>query len=499
VPADSPFKGPKDAKVTIVEFSDFQCPFCSRVEIVTKDKQGNDVQPSLPQVLEKYKDSVKVVFRHNPLSSIHPDAHLASQASMAANEQGKFWEFHHKLFENQKALKRPDLEKYATELGLDMAKFKAALDSGKYKAKVDADQADSLKFGSPSTPGFFVNGRYIRGAATLDQFSKIIDEEIKKADELIAKGTPLADVYAKLTEKGLEKATGPAPRPRLDPNAVYKIPVDATDPAKGSADALVTIVEYSDFQCPFCSRVAVPYVDPRTQTEVKPALPDVLAKYGSKVRVVFKQYPLVSIHPDAFLAGEASLAAHEQGKFWEFHDKIFANQKAIKRPDLEKYATELGLDMAKFKAALDTGKFKPVVDAQMKQGQAIGVPGTPTFFINGKSFNQALTVDGFSAAIDAALKDAEALTKTGVAPKDVYAKLTEKGATAPVYLPAADGAAAPGAAPGAPKVIQLPQVAPGQPIVIQGGGGKDPVITTPGAAPAPGGAKPAPAPVPAPK
>jgi hypothetical protein len=258
-------------------------------------------------------------------------------------------------------------------------------------------------------------------------------------------------------------------------------------------------MEYSDFQCPYCARVAAPYVDPRTQAEVKPALPDVLAKYNGKVRFVFKQFPLTGKHPDAHLASQAALAANEQGKFWEFHDLMFKNQKALKRADLESYAQQLSLDMAKFKAALDTGKYAAKVDADMKLGQQVGVPGTPTFYINGKSFSQAPTLDGFSTAIEAALKEAEAIKATGVAPKDVYAKIIEKGATAPVFLPAtpapgAAPAAAPGA-PGGPNVIQLPVVQPGQPIVIQGGGGKPPVVTTPGAVPAVPGAPKAPAPV----
>ena len=496
VPENAPFRGPKDAKVTIVEFSDYQCPFCAKVEIQQKDQQGNLVgEPAMEKIMATYGKDVKIVFRHNPLTSIHPLAQGAAEASLAAHEQGKFWEFHKKLFENQRQLTRPDLERYAQEVGLNLEQFKAALDTSKFKAQVLADQAESQKMGSMSTPGFFVNGRFVKGAAGFERFQPIIDEEIKKADALLAKGIASKDLYAELTKNGLTQASAAAApqRPRLDPAAVYNLPITAADGQKGSAEALVTIVEFSDFQCPFCSRVAIPYMDPRTQQEVKPALPDVLAKYDGKVRFVFKHFPLTGKHPDAHLASQATLAAGEQGKFWQMHDVIFQNAKAMKRADLEVYAQQIGLDMTKFKAALDTGKFKAQVDADMQLGQKVGVPGTPTFYVNGKNFNGAPTLEGFSTAIDAAIKDAEALIATGVAKKDVYNKIIEKGATAPVYLPTAPAPGAPGVAPvapgqpGGPNVIQLPTVQPGQPIVIQGGGGKAPVITTP------------PTPVPAPK
>ncbi len=160
--------GPRTAPVTIVEFSDFQCPFCSRVG------------PTVKQIEEKYKDKVRLVWRNYPLP-FHNNAQLAAEAAMAANEQGKFWEMHDKLFANQQALTRPDLEKYAQELGLNVEKFKAALDSGKYKGAVNADvqYANGLG-GGMGTPTFFVNGRKIAGALPFEQFAQVIDEELKK-------------------------------------------------------------------------------------------------------------------------------------------------------------------------------------------------------------------------------------------------------------------------------------------------------------------------------
>ncbi|HAA55458.1 MAG TPA: hypothetical protein DCE42_11925, partial [Myxococcales bacterium] len=321
-------KGNPKAKVTIVEFSDFQCPFCSRGA------------RQVGEFIKYYKDHVRLVFKHFPLS-FHKEAHLASQASLAAGAQGKFWEYHDRLFANQRKLKRPDLERYAQSLGLDMQKFKAALDNGTYKGQVDADLKQGGKNGVSGTPTMFINGEKAKGY---------------KFDELKKQVDPI------LLKLGVKKEALPKRPPK-----VVKI---GDAPYKGSPKAKVQVVEFSDFQCPYCSRAANTL--------------NTLAKaYGDKIQVVFKQYPL-GFHKDAHLAAQASLAAHAQGKFWAYHDKLFANQRALKRPQLEAYAQQLGLDMGKFKAALDNGTYKAKVDAEMANGTYIGVNGTPSVFINNK-------------------------------------------------------------------------------------------------------------------
>lgn len=157
----------------------------------------------------------------------------------------------------------------------------------------------------------------------------------------------------------------------------------------GSADSKVKIVEFSDFECPFCSKAA------DTMNQVKEA-------FGDKVHIVFRQYPL-DFHKAAHLASQASLAANAEGKFWEFHNKLFENQRALAREDLEKYATEIGLDMAKFKAALDEGTYKAQVDADIALGGKVGVDGTPTLFINGKRASNPSDFDAVKVMIDAEL------------------------------------------------------------------------------------------------
>lgn len=127
---------------------------------------------------------------------------------------------------------------------------------------------------------------------------------------------------------------------------------------------------------------------------------EVQKHYGDdKASIVFKHFPL-SFHKDAQLASEATMAAHAQGKFWEMHDKIFANQKQIKRPDLDRYAEEIGLDMARFKAALDNGEFTARVKADMAEGQKAGVRGTPSIYVNGRKYQGQRDAKSMIAIID---------------------------------------------------------------------------------------------------
>jgi protein-disulfide isomerase len=130
-------------------------------------------------LLNEYPNQLKVVFKHYPLN-FHKNAHLAAQASMAAHEQGKFWEYHDILFQNQRALTRPDLERYAEQLGLNMGQFRAALDTQKFKARVDQDMADAEKGGVNGTPHFLINGKDLSGAQPIDSFKAIIDEALKR-------------------------------------------------------------------------------------------------------------------------------------------------------------------------------------------------------------------------------------------------------------------------------------------------------------------------------
>ena len=173
----------------------------------------------------------------------------------------------------------------------------------------------------------------------------------------------------------------------LDP---LRVEVAATGPSVGPANAPVTIVEFTDFECPFCSRVV-------------PSLDQVRAKYGDKVRLVFRQFPL-SFHPHAQKAAEASLCAHEQGKFRELHDAMFQNQKQLEVSTLKTKAAGLGMNAEKFNTCLDSGKFASQVEADMLEGQAAGVSGTPAMFINGRLVSGAVPFEDIAKVIDDELR-----------------------------------------------------------------------------------------------
>ncbi len=169
-----------------------------------------------------------------------------------------------------------------------------------------------------------------------------------------------------------------------------RVQVEAKGPGRGPEGAKITIVEFSDFECPFCSKA-------------EESVNQVMEKYAGKIRLVFRHYPL-TFHPHAPKAAEAAACANDQGKFWEMHKQLFANQKALSIDELKQHATAVGLDKAKFDECLDTGKNKTLVEADTKAGSDVGVTGTPAFFINGKLISGAQPASEFEKIIEAELK-----------------------------------------------------------------------------------------------
>jgi protein-disulfide isomerase len=161
-------RGNKNAKVTLIVVSDFQCPFCQRHET------------TLTQILKDYSNKIRIVWRNFPLTSIHPYAQKAAEAGECAGEQGKFWEMHDKMFENQSALDADNLKKYAKDLGLNASKFNTCLDSNKYADKVNKQAQEAQAAGISGTPGTFVNKELVKGAYPYDTFKQLIDAELAK-------------------------------------------------------------------------------------------------------------------------------------------------------------------------------------------------------------------------------------------------------------------------------------------------------------------------------
>ncbi len=161
----SPTRGAADAKIELVEFSDFQCPFCARVN------------PTVKRVEEVYGEDVRVVFKHLPLR-IHPKAPDAHAAAEAAHRQGKFWEMHDLIFENQRTMSRENYVVYAEQIGLDVERFKRDMASPEIRKKLDTDSRHAASLGVTGTPAFFINGRFLSGAQPFESFKRLIDEEL---------------------------------------------------------------------------------------------------------------------------------------------------------------------------------------------------------------------------------------------------------------------------------------------------------------------------------
>ena len=335
----------------------------------------------MKQVEQAYPGAVRVVWKHQPLpASMHPQARPAAEAAEAARDQGKFWEMHDRLFANQRALGPELYTASAREIGLDLARFERAVAAHAGAARIDEDQKQAQAVGATATPTFFVNCRRIEGAYPFESIKPILEEEVKKADALLANGTTAAGLRDALCEQNLKAfpskpaaQAGDGGGGAVIPGGRAAVPLRKDDPAKGKVNAPVTVVVFSDFQCPYCARAT-------------PAVKEVESAYPDEVRLVWKHLPL-PFHANAMPAALAAEAAREQGgspKFWAMHDKLFANQAALSEGTYAQYARELGLDEARFKKDLADPRLRARVQEDAQLAQTLGVNGTPTFVVNGE-------------------------------------------------------------------------------------------------------------------
>lgn len=188
-----------------------------------------------------------------------------------------------------------------------------------------------------------------------------------------------------------------------------RVTYKSTDAIRGAAEPLVTIVEYSDFQCPYCGTFA------STMHELEKVYPDDL-------RVVFHQFPM-PMHPQAPLAAKAAIAAQEQGKFWAMHDWMFEHRTSLSREDLVEAAKDLGLEQAKFEAALDSEDTAARLELEQTLGRRLGVRGTPSFFVNGRAYSGAMDAAAMGEIIDEERAFAKSLIEKGAARNEVYARI----------------------------------------------------------------------------
>ncbi len=392
----APTEGPADAPITVVDWSDYACGYCNRV------------QDTLDRLDRLYPGLIRWVHRTLPLDD---DNTVAAEASLAAAAQGRFRPMHARLYALHGRVDRVDVELVARELGLDMVRFRGDLDAGTYRKAIASDVEDARRLGVEGTPTFFINGRPVHGNQPLRVFAQVVDEELARATAVRAtQRADLPDIYDALVADGKPTADAPADasneHAELDPTTVYRVGLGLPGHQLGPDDALVTIVEWSDFQCPYCAKEA-------------PVLAHVRKKYGDQVRIVYRHMAM-QFHHSAALAAEAGVAAAEQGKFWAFHDQVFGHFGHLTRGDLEGFAKDAGLDLPRFRAALDDRRFHDAVIAEGAAAEALGVDGTPTMFINGQPIVGARDEAGTDQIIDAHLEHAKTAVARGLAKNDLY-------------------------------------------------------------------------------
>jgi protein-disulfide isomerase len=315
--------------------------------------------------LETYIETgqVRYIYRHFPLNS-HAQAQAAAEAAECAGAQGAFWPMHQALFESQdqwsgSAGAEELFADLAEELGLDRGELESCLDSGEYAAKVEADFQEGVAQSVTGTPAFFINGVSLSGAQPFAAFQEQIDY-------FLAGGEP--------------------PSVEVSADSFRSI---------GEAEATVVVTEFSDYQCPACASV---------EQQVIPALIDQYVDTG-KVRFVYREFPLSSIHPNAQKASEAAVCAGQQDEYWEMHDRLFGNQgewqgEADPSAIFKGYAEEIGLDTGMFDQCLNSGEAAVIVRGDLLAGQALGVNATPYFFVNDLPIRGGLPIETLGQVID---------------------------------------------------------------------------------------------------
>lgn len=361
-----PRKGPDSAPVKVVLFSDFKCGFCKRIA------------PAFERLAQQFGDKVQLVYRAFPLD-IHPGADLAAEAALAAGAQGKFWEYHDLLFEKTDRQERADLESYARQLGLDVDRFRKALDDRTYRSEVELAQSIGRSLGVTGTPTLVINGQMVVGPNPAQ-----LADMVQRALE----GKPIVDAAAAGAGERAPGPRAPQPPPELPPASAAKdVKIEAWNPSEGPATAPVTIVSFCEYLCPFCERV-------------QPTLRLIREKFGDKVRIVYRN---LIIHGErAELPALAALAAARQGKFKALHDLMFQHRGELSqgRSKIEELAQQAGLDMDRFRADLDSPEIRAQLEADKAEGARVGASGTPSTFLNGRYMSGARPPSHFGKWID---------------------------------------------------------------------------------------------------
>ena len=406
VTSDDAVWGSASAPVTLVEFSDLQCPFCARVH------------PTLQALETKYGPTqLRIVFKHNPLP-FHEHALPAAKVSDAVLRQGgsrAFFAFLDLAFSEQQKLGDAALSDWVRRVGLDPTLVVERAKLPDTADKIQRDIALAEKIGANGTPAFRINGKTLSGAQPLGEFTNIIDAELAATAQLTRAGTAPDALYkARVATNFTAPAHDPDDDEPEDDLTIWKMPINGA-PATGPKDALVTIVEFFDYQCPYCRRVQA-------------TLTALMSRYPKDVRLVLRQNPL-PFHARALPAANLALEARsEKGDagFFDASHGLFDDKRGLEDADLLKLAKDLKLDSKRVEAAISKNTHAAEIEADADLATDFKASGTPYFFINGLRLSGAQPLEAFVTAVDAQLKVANALVAAGTPRARVYDEIMKR-------------------------------------------------------------------------
>lgn len=364
---DSPVRGRADALVTVTLWDD------------VASSSARAFAPVLRDTLAAFGDDVRLVWKHFPTSS---EGNVAHEALAAAAAQRRFWPLYDELAAHPpKRFDASAIAAAARRAGLDLPSFRQALAQRTGRPAVAADVAEGARLGVAHPPALFIDGVPLE-RIDLAELRRRIAFEQRRATALVRAGVPRDRLFATITRDGLIA-------PAVDPAEDRVYDVDAKSGfSDGPATAPVTLVELADFECYYCRAM-------------ESTLRRVRSVYGDRVRIVWKNYPLEA-HEHAELAAEAAMAAGAQGQFWPMHDRLLAATQ-LDRASIDSIAHEIGLDMDRFRRALDGEEFKPAVAVDAAEGDRLfpdDGPATPTIFVNGRAIVGAVPFELLKQRID---------------------------------------------------------------------------------------------------
>jgi protein-disulfide isomerase len=397
--------GAPNAPVTWVAFVDFQCPFCRKLHGVAKTLQG------------RYgPDKLRLVYKHMPLAPLHPLARSAAESAaavLALDGRPAFFRFADAAFERlPRGTQGGGVADVLRDIGIGERDVQKLVEVRIPQKRVDGDVELAKKLGVKGTPHSFINGVSVPGAVAEDKLTATIDEQLRAAELAKSAGVADADLYAFLTAKNLEPAAaGPGPDDR-----VFRVPIDGS-PVLGPADALVTAVVFSDFECKFCGQLAQTFGELRV-------------RYPSDLRVVFKHAPIAS-HRRGEAAAELALEARARGgdvTFWNAHDLLFVDHTRLEDGDLEGIARKVGLDPAASLRAVHAHAHAATLALDRSLADRLEVTGVPVTFLNGRRNRGAKSADDLAKIVDVELAKARALVDRGVGRGQVYDEIMKTAA-----------------------------------------------------------------------